>query len=69
MTGIEKDVNATIKRLLEIVEAAAAAEPVVACEPYACEDRRRLVIKTVWGLYKRCSQREVRRDARASIEA
>lgn len=54
-TPLERDVNATIKLVLSEVEIAARMLPVDACEPYACEERRKRVIRAIWNLYKRCT--------------
>lgn len=51
--ALEKDVNAAVKQLLNEMEIAARTPPVDACEPYACDDRRKKVIRIVWSLYKK----------------
>ena len=49
----EKDVNAAIKQILSEMELAARTPPVEACHPYQCDARRKLVIRTIWALFKR----------------
>lgn len=51
---LEKEVNRTIKILLNEMEIAARTPPFEACHPYQCDERRRTVIREVWNLYKRC---------------
>ena len=67
-TPEERDVNAAIKQLLEVLDDAARQTPVVACEPYVAETRRKAVIKTVWALYARL-KKEAKRDAGPGIES
>ena len=51
----EAQVNQTIKQVLAEMEVAARQEPVDACEPYAVEKRRKVVIRAIWELYRRLS--------------
>lgn len=50
---MEKDVAATIKLVLSEMEIAARMRPEDAAHPYACEARRKAVIKAIWNLYRR----------------
>ena len=58
--ALKKDVNATIRKVLFEVDAAAKAEPEVACHPYVADQRRSAVIQAIWSLYRQCTRR---RDA------
>lgn len=54
--ALEKEVNATVKQVLSITEAAARTPPIIACEPYAVEERRKRLIRAMWKLYKEIAQ-------------
>lgn len=49
---LEKDVNATIKFVLSEMETLASLPPEVAGHPYTFGERRRQVVRKIWGLYK-----------------
>lgn len=50
---LEKDVNAAIKQVLSEMEIAARQRPEDACHPYACEQRRKVVMRVIWHVYRR----------------
>lgn len=53
LSALEKDINAAIKLVLSEVEVAARTTPRDACHPYACEERRKRIIKVMWDLFRR----------------
>jgi hypothetical protein len=55
---IERDVNAIIKLILSEVEIAARMLPEVACHPYECEKRRKVIIKAIWAIGRRILAQE-----------
>lgn len=51
--GFELDVGATIKRIMSEVEIAARMPPMESCHPYECDRRRKVIIRSIWALFRR----------------
>lgn len=51
--GLERDANAAVKALLFEVEEASSLPPDQALHPYVLEERRKRIVRRVWGLVKR----------------
>lgn len=51
--GLRRDVNAAIKRIMEELESASREAPEVAVHPYKLQDRRDVVVRTLWQLFRR----------------
>lgn len=52
--GITRDTNATIKAILYEIEDASTLPPDVAAHPYQLEKRRKIVVRRIWDLVKKC---------------
>jgi hypothetical protein len=61
-TRTEREVGATIKLVLSIMEELAALDPTVACEPYFFEERRERIMRRLWIMAEAC-----KRDGREEL--
>ena len=52
--NLEKEARALVKLVLSFMEEAAALPPEKAAEPIQFNERRRIVMRKIWNLYKRC---------------
>lgn len=52
--GLERDANATIKALMSELEQASSEDPKIAAHPYKLAARRKIIVKSVWALVRRC---------------